>query len=68
MQDVAGTIFEGAGRFIRRQYTTIAIPAIVVWWGWHLMAVFETKDVADTDVFGSTSASGPASPHVGAAC
>jgi Na+/H+-translocating membrane pyrophosphatase len=27
MQDVAGTIFEGAVAFIRRQYTTIAILA-----------------------------------------
>src|SRR5258707_7134133 len=29
MQDVAGTIFEGAVAFIRRQYTTIAILAVV---------------------------------------
>ena len=29
MQAVAGTIFEGAVAFIRRQYTTIAHPAIV---------------------------------------
>ena len=28
MQDVAGTIFEGAVAFIRRQYTTIGILAI----------------------------------------
>ena len=28
MQDVAGTIFEGAVAFIRRQYTTIGIIAI----------------------------------------
>ena len=29
MEDVAGTIFEGAVAFIRRQYTTIAILAVV---------------------------------------
>jgi len=29
MQDVAGTIYEGAVAFIRRQYTTIAIFAAV---------------------------------------
>ena len=29
MQDVAGTIFEGAVAFIRRQYTTIFILAVV---------------------------------------
>src|SRR6476619_1376709 len=29
MQDVAGTIFEGATAFIRRQYTTIGILAVV---------------------------------------
>jgi K(+)-stimulated pyrophosphate-energized sodium pump len=53
MQDVAGTIFEGAVAFIRRQYTTIGILAVV---GAFVIAaiisVFETKDVADTNVFG----------------
>ena len=29
MQDVAGTIYEGAVAFIRRQYSTIAILAVV---------------------------------------
>ena len=29
MQDVAGTIYEGAVAFIRRQYTTIGILAVV---------------------------------------
>src|SRR5204863_6373868 len=53
MQDVAGTIFEGAVAFIRRQYTTIAILAVVGAVGVGiLIAAFETKDVADTDVFG----------------
>ncbi|HYN70190.1 MAG TPA: sodium-translocating pyrophosphatase [Candidatus Eisenbacteria bacterium] len=53
MQDVAGTIFEGAVAFIRRQYTTIGILAVV---GAVVIAavisVFETRDVADTSVFG----------------
>ncbi len=53
MQDVAGTIFEGAVAFIRRQYTTIGILAIV---GTFIIAavisIFETEDVADTAVFG----------------
>jgi K(+)-stimulated pyrophosphate-energized sodium pump len=53
MQDVAGTIFEGAVAFIRRQYTTIGILALV---GAVVIAtvisVFETKDVADTKIFG----------------
>jgi K(+)-stimulated pyrophosphate-energized sodium pump len=53
MQDVAGTIFEGAVAFIRRQYTTIAILAVVgaVVVG-IVITVFETQAVADTDVFG----------------
>ena len=53
MQDVAGTIFEGAVAFIRRQYTTISVLAVV---GAVVIAavitVFETKAVADTDIFG----------------
>jgi K(+)-stimulated pyrophosphate-energized sodium pump len=53
MQDVAGTIFEGAVAFIRRQYTTIGILAVV---GAVVIAavisIFETKDVADTKIFG----------------
>ena len=53
MQDVAGTIFEGAVAFIRRQYTTIGVLAIVgavVIAG--VITAFETQEVADTDVFG----------------
>ncbi|HET7167592.1 MAG TPA: sodium-translocating pyrophosphatase [Candidatus Limnocylindrales bacterium] len=48
MQAVAGTIFEGAVAFIRRQYTTIAILALVgaVVIG-VLIAIVETADVAD---------------------
>jgi K(+)-stimulated pyrophosphate-energized sodium pump len=53
MQAVAGTIFEGAVAFIRRQYTTIAqlgiLGAIVIA---ALIAFFEGPDVADTDVYG----------------
>ncbi|TMD26879.1 MAG: sodium-translocating pyrophosphatase [Chloroflexi bacterium] len=53
MQDVAGTIFEGAVAFIRRQYTTISALAVV---GAVVIAavitIFETKAVADTDIFG----------------
>jgi K(+)-stimulated pyrophosphate-energized sodium pump len=53
MQDVAGTIFEGAVAFIRRQYSTIGILAIVgaVVIG-IVITLFETKDVADTATFG----------------
>ncbi len=48
MQDVAGTIFEGAVAFIRRQYTTIAGLAIVgaVIIG-IVITVLETPQVAD---------------------
>ena len=53
MQDVAGTIFEGAVAFIRRQYTTIAILAVVgaVVIG-AVITIFETAQVADTKTFG----------------
>src|SRR5690348_12335045 len=53
MQDVAGTIYEGAVAFIRRQYTTIGVLAVVgaVVIG-AIITVFETKDVADTSTFG----------------
>ncbi len=53
MEDVAGTIFEGAVAFIRRQYTTIGVLALV---GavviFVIISVFETQQVADTSVFG----------------
>jgi K(+)-stimulated pyrophosphate-energized sodium pump len=53
MEDVAGTIFEGAVAFIRRQYTTIGILAVV---GAFVIAgvitIFETAKVADTKTFG----------------
>src|SRR5215212_3677028 len=53
MQDVGDMIREGADAFIRRQYTTIAILALVgaVVIGL-VIAVFETQQVADTRVFG----------------
>ena len=48
MQDVAGTIYEGAVAFIRRQYTTIFILAVVgaVVIG-VVIALVETAEVAD---------------------
>jgi K(+)-stimulated pyrophosphate-energized sodium pump len=53
MQDVAGTIYEGAVAFIRRQYTTIGVLAVV---GAFVIAAvitaFEGKEVADTSIFG----------------
>ncbi len=53
MEDVAGTIFEGAVAFIRRQYTTIGLLALVGAFGiGAVISVFETKAVAETDIFG----------------
>jgi K(+)-stimulated pyrophosphate-energized sodium pump len=53
MQDVAATIYEGAVAFIKRQYRTIGLLAIV---GAVLITIIigllETKDVADTDISG----------------
>ena len=51
MQDVAGTIYEGATAFIRRQYTTIGILAVVgaVVIG-VVIGIVETAAVADGDV------------------
>ncbi len=53
MQDVAATIYEGAVAFIRRQYITIGILAVVgaVAIG-ALIAVVDTEDVAESDIFG----------------
>ncbi|HVM30732.1 MAG TPA: sodium-translocating pyrophosphatase [Candidatus Limnocylindrales bacterium] len=53
MRDVAGTIYEGAIAFIRRQYTTIGLLAVVgaVVIG-IVIAIFEREGVAETDVFG----------------
>jgi K(+)-stimulated pyrophosphate-energized sodium pump len=53
MEAVAATIFEGAVAFIRRQYSTIAILALVGAVGIAiLISAFETADVADTSIFG----------------
>jgi K(+)-stimulated pyrophosphate-energized sodium pump len=53
MEAVAATIFEGAVAFIRRQYVTIAILALVGALAIGLLiSVFETRDVADTNIFG----------------
>jgi K(+)-stimulated pyrophosphate-energized sodium pump len=53
MQEIAGTIFEGAVAFIRRQYQTIALLALggaLVIGG--VIAIVEGREVADTDIFG----------------
>ena len=53
MQAVAGTIFEGAVAFIKRQYTTIFVLAVVGAIGvFGLISAFETREVAETDIFG----------------
>ena len=54
MEDVAGTILEGAVAFIRRQYFTIGVLAIVgaIAIG-IIISVFETEAVADTPVYGA---------------
>ena len=54
MQDVAGTIYEGAVAFIRRQYTTIGILALVgaVVIGIVIALVENNRSIADTDIFG----------------
>ena len=53
MQDIAGTIFEGAVAFIRRQYQTIGLLAIggAILIG-VVIGVVEGPEVADTSVFG----------------
>ena len=53
MQEVGGTILEGANAFIKRQYTTIAILAVVsavVVAG--IISWVETEEVAETPFFG----------------
>jgi K(+)-stimulated pyrophosphate-energized sodium pump len=53
MEEVAGTIYEGAVAFIRRQYTTIGLLAIVgTFVIGAVITIFEGQDVADTSVFG----------------
>ncbi len=53
MQDVGSTIYEGAIAFIRRQYRTIGLLAVVgaVVIG-IVIGLVETKSAADTDIFG----------------
>ncbi len=70
MQDVAGTIFEGAVAFIKRQYTTIGILAILgaVVVG-AVIAIVEGPDVADTSIYGTDLGMRTAFAFlVGAAC
>jgi K(+)-stimulated pyrophosphate-energized sodium pump len=54
MMDVSSTINEGAVAFIKRQYTTIGLLALVgaVVIG-IVISIFETKDVADTPIYGT---------------
>src|SRR5690349_22250323 len=53
MQDVADTIREGADAFIKRQYTTIGILAVVgAFVIGAVITAFEGKEVADTNIFG----------------
>ncbi len=70
MQDVAGTIFEGAVAFIRRQYTTIALLAVV---GAVVLTIViglvENAQSADTNIYGfSLGVRTGAAFLVGAAC
>jgi K(+)-stimulated pyrophosphate-energized sodium pump len=53
MRDVAGTIYEGAVAFMRRQYVTIGLLAVVgaLIIG-ILISIFEREGVAETEVFG----------------
>ncbi len=53
MEDVAATIYEGAVAFIRRQYTTIAILALVgaVVIGL-VIGLVEGEDISETSVYG----------------
>ncbi len=54
MQDVGAMIYEGAVAFIRRQYQTIGLlalgAAVVIAL---VIGALETKNVADTDIFGT---------------
>jgi K(+)-stimulated pyrophosphate-energized sodium pump len=70
MQDVAATIYEGAVAFIRRQYTTIGILALLgaVVIG-AVITIVEGKGVADTDIYGLDLGVRTAAAFlVGAAC
>jgi len=53
MRDIAGTIFEGAVAFIRRQYLTIGLLAVggTVIIGL-VITLVEGQDVAETDIYG----------------
>ena len=70
MEAVAGTIYEGAVAFIRRQYVTIAILAVFGAIGVGvLISLFESPQVADTPVYGVELGARTAFAFlVGAAC
>ena len=53
MQDVGSIILEGANAFIKRQYSTIAVLAVVgTFVVAAIIALVETEEVAETPVFG----------------
>src|SRR5262245_54350457 len=53
MQAVGGTILEGATAFIKRQYSTIAILAIVgTFVVGAIITIVDTEEVAETPIFG----------------
>ncbi|CAN5774525.1 sodium-translocating pyrophosphatase [soil metagenome] len=53
MQDVASTIQEGANAFIKRQYSTIALLAVVgAFVVAAIIAIVDTEEVAETPIFG----------------
>ena len=54
MQEVGGTILEGANAFIKRQYSTIGILAVVgTFVVAAIIAFVETEEVAETPIFGA---------------
>jgi len=53
MQDVGGTILEGANAFIKRQYSTIGILAVVgTFVVAAIIAFVDTEEVAETPIYG----------------
>jgi K(+)-stimulated pyrophosphate-energized sodium pump len=53
MQEVSGTILEGANAFVRRQYSTIGLLAVIgTFVVTAVIAIVETQDVSETRIFG----------------